>query len=825
MVKGGHIRSTTGTQANAQTQKVLQVARKLAATIGADFFEATAKHLAKAIEADCVLIGEFAGGQMERVRTLACWMDGQTAARDFELAGSASAPLLFGKSIQCRSDAQGRFPDDILLAQVKAQAVLGVPLLDPPGRPIGLMLALYRRAVTRVGGPRQLLEIFSARAAAELSRKKQEDELRESEQRYRAFICRSTDAMWRMEFEHPIDTSLSAKEQLDEIYRLGYVAECNHALAQLLGFENCEQLLGSRLEDLLPRSEVHEEAHLKAIQNGYDFTTVEVTRVDRFGRPRHLLRTHWGIVEDGMLARIWGTTRDITDLKLSEQELGASERRMSRLLETMKLVVVIEDPDGAISYCNRYFCSQTGWTAAAVKGKTWMEMLAPAEDRERLEAIFAEARNKPEAPVHFESTLLGPDGQHWHFDWDRTVLRDAGGRVAAWATIGRDVTAHKALEEQLRQAQKLATIGKLAGGVAHDFNNLLTVILGYSAHLLESPERLNPVAHTALDEIQKAASKGAELTHRLLAFGRRQILRPEILSLNLLISDSAQMLRALIGEDVHLTTVLDPSIGLIRIDSASFHQVLMNLAVNARDAMPEGGTLLISTSNVVIEATDRDKLIAPGEYVQVTVSDSGTGMSDEVRNHLFEPFFTTKAQGKGTGLGLSMVYGIVQQSGGTIAVQSAPGQGTTFRLSFPRVMGEAKCDGKTDRKVETRRGAETILLVEDREDVRELTAHTLREYGYTVLDAESPARALELGLDRGRTIHLLLTDVVLPQINGFDLASRIRTCHGGIKVLFMSGYADPARVAERITEPGCAYLQKPFDPHMLAVAVRELLDH
>jgi two-component system, cell cycle sensor histidine kinase and response regulator CckA len=825
MIKGGYTKSSAAAETNNQEQKVLQVARKLAATIGMDFFQATAKHLAKAVAADCVLIGELVGGQMERVRTLGAWMDNQPVSFEFELAGSAAAELAFGKPCLYRSDVQSRFPSDKLLAEIGAHAVIGLPLLDQQGRPIGLILALYRHPTARTSMSKQLLQIFSARAAAELRRKKQEDDLRESEQRYRAFISRSADAMWRIEFERSIDTSLSAPDQLEEMYRYGYLAECNDALAHQWGLEKAEQIIGSSLEHLVPRSDPElEEANLNAIRHGYDCTTTEVIWVDKLGRRRHLLRSQWGIVEDGMLERIWGTTRDITDLKLSEEELDASEKRMSHLLQTMKLVVVIEDPAGAITYCNKYFYRRTGWTAAAVKGKTWPDLLSPPEERSKLLAKFESARAKPETPIHFESILLGPDAQRWHFDWDRTVLRNAAGNVAAWASLGRDVTEHKALEACLRQAQKLATIGKLAGGVAHDFNNLLTVILGYSGRLLEDREHLDPTTGTALEEIRKAASKGADLTHRLLAFGRRQVLRPEILNLNLLISDSAQMLRSLIGADIHFTTVLDPSAGLVRIDAGSFHQVLMNLAVNARDAMPHGGSLTIATAKVTISESEKEKFLAPGDYVEVTVTDSGTGMTEEVRDHLFEPFFTTKDEGKGTGLGLAVVYGIVQQSGGSILVESEPGKGTTFRLYFPRVTETPKAATDKDTPIVVERGSETVLLVEDREDVRELTARTLRDLGYTVHEADSPERALEIGLDRSRTIHLLLTDIVMPRINGFDLAARIRTYHNGLKVLFMSGYTDPLRVSEKVTQPGSAYLQKPFTPQALGITIRNLLD-
>jgi PAS domain S-box-containing protein len=796
----------------------------VAASIGTEYFQAIAKHLTRLLAADCVLIGEFRGGQMECVRTLGAYMDGQPFQFEFELSGSASASLVFGKPSQCRSEAQSRFPSDRLIPVVRAQALLGLPLCDPQGRAIGMIMVLYRHPMVSFTVAKEMLQFFSDRAAAELYRKKEEDELRESEQRYRAFIAKNADAMWRVEFEQPIDITLSVQEQVEAMYRYGYVAECNDAAADLLGLKKAEQVIGFRLEDISPRSDPNmHTATVATVRSGYEFTTIELTRQDRSGKWRHLLRSQWGIVEDGKLERIWGTTRDITELKTSEQELDASKRRMADMLDTMKLVVLIEDLEGAVTHCNRHFHRMTGWRAADINGRSWLDLMVPPDERKRVRSVFERARSRPENPVHFEASLLGPEGHRWELDWDRTSLRDANDRIVAWANIGRDITRHKALEAQLRQAQKLATIGKLAGGLAHDFNHLLTVILGYSTRLLEDWDRLDPGSYSALDEIRKAATKGSELTNRLLAFGRRQALRPEVLNLNSLIADSEHMLQRLIGDQIRLVTTLDPEAGSVRIDAGSFHQVLMNLVVNARDAMPGGGTLTIGTANQTI--TDSEPSAAdPGEYVLLTVSDTGTGMTNEVREHLFEPFFTTKDQGRGTGLGLSTVYGIVQQNAGSIFVDSEPGCGSTFRIYLPRVTAKAEPERPREYASELQTGSETILLVEDREDVRELTARTLRDLGYAVLEAEDSATALKFFRDRTQTIDLLLTDVAMPGINGFELADLIRTYQNDIKVLFVSGYADPEHFAARLSEPGSAYLPKPFTPQALATLIRHLLD-
>jgi CheY-like chemotaxis protein len=365
----------------------------------------------------------------------------------------------------------------------------------------------------------------------------------------------------------------------------------------------------------------------------------------------------------------------------------------------------------------------------------------------------------------------------------------------------------------------------LASGLAHDFNNLLTVIMGYSAALLRDRDP-SDAAYLGLTQIRKAAAKGAELTQRLLEFGRRQVLRPEVLNLNTVIADARHLIRQLIGGDIPLVTELEPSLWRTRLDAGCFHRVLMNLASNARDAMPRGGTLTIATSNTTVkQASDPPFCLLPGEYVHVRVSDTGTGMTDEIRSHLFEPFFTTKEHGKSSGLGLSTVYGIVEQSGGWIFVDTTPGKGTTFRLYFPRVQAEARQPREDAVASIAQRGTENILLVEDREDVRRLIGQILRDLGYTVLEADGPARALELAQDRSHSIHLLLTDVVMPEMNGIELADHVLTYQNATKVLYMSGYADaPYNISEKLSEPGAAYLQKPFTPSGLAASVRRVLD-
>ena len=819
------MRDSQGVRANprrsAEERSVLDIARKVAATVGADFFTAIATHLGKALSADCVLIGEFVGGSMEGVRTLGASLDGKPASFAFELAGTAAADVALGKPCVCRSDAATRFPQDTFLPSIGAQSVIAEPLQNHHKRAEGLIMVCYRRPMMSFRIIKQVLTIFSHRAAAELRRKRHEEELEQSEQRHRAFIASSADAMWRIEFDHSIPIDLPEEEQLFQIYNDGYLAECNDALARLCGFEKAEQLIGAKVREIAAESDkTVRQANLLAIRSGFAYTTVEIGPVNRGGVERHLLRSQWGIVEEGKLQRVWGISRDITQLKTSEKELDASRQRMADLLETMQLVVVIVDPQGLTSFCNKYFYQRTGWNEADIIGKDWIERMIPPEEHGSLRKICS--HSLPESPTHFEGTLLGPTDQRWQFAWDRTALRDHKGNIAGWANIGRDVTEYHALQVQLTQAQKLATIGELAGGLAHDFNNLLTVILGYGAALLKDRPETDP-AHLGLTEIRKAASRGAELTQRLLAFGRRQVLRPEVIDVNRLIGDAEYMMRHLVGDDIRVAVKLEPSLWKVRLDSSSFHQVLMNLVANARDAMPQGGAITVATANVKVDVANGPELLLPsGEYVRVTVSDTGTGFAEAAQSHLFEPFFTTKQ--KGTGLGLSTVYGIVQQSGGQIFVDSKSQVGATIRMYFPRTEGEEAVRKLATAPTAVQTGSETILLVEDRDEVRELVAQLLRPLGYTVLEATGALNALEMAHDQTHAIDLLLTDVAMPDMDGFQLAEQMRIFRDGIKTLFMSGFADDPQVALRVSQPGFAYLEKPFTPDVLATAVRNILD-
>ena len=417
------------------------------------------------------------------------------------------------------------------------------------------------------------------------------------------------------------------------------------------------------------------------------------------------------------------------------------------------------------------------------------------------------------------------DGTCFPIESTATPLRQEGRQVGS-VFVFKDITERRHLEEQFRQAQKMEAVGRLAGGVAHDFNNLLTVVSGYSELLAHNPS-LDAKAQEAVTEVHKAAERAIAVTRQLLAFGRKQILAPRPLDLTELVRDMEPILRRLLGEDIEMVTELAPHLPPVTADAGQLQQIVMNLVVNSRDAMPDGGTLTITTSDVPVDAATaaQQPSLQPGRYALLTVADTGCGMDADTRHHIFEPFFTTKEAGRGTGLGLATVYGIVVQSGGHIDVQSEPGRGTTFRVLWPQAGDGADATPATEPPPDAvRGGTETLLLVEDEESVRGLAARVLQSYGYRVLEARDGAEALQVAQGTSEYLHLLVTDVVMPGISGLELARRLGAQRPRLRVLYMSGYTDDAIVRRGVLAADAQFLPKPFTPEVLVRRVREVLD-
>jgi len=446
-------------------------------------------------------------------------------------------------------------------------------------------------------------------------------------------------------------------------------------------------------------------------------------------------------------------------------------------------------------------------------------------------------RNSTEYDKLKEQLSQGEDFKNVEVGWKRkdgaqiTVhcsgrpVKDEYGAIAYFEVFAEDVTQRRVLERQLRMAQKMEAIGRLSGGIAHDFNNLLGVIIGYSQVLKGSLGQGNPLYEHA-DEVEKAGRRAASLTRQLLAFSRQQVLEPTILNLNTLVADTEKMLHRLIGEDVVLSASFDEGLGRVKADSGQVEQIIMNLVVNARDAMPQGGKITIATSNAEMDAVFvRDHAGSKvGSYVMLTVADTGCGMDAETQAHIFEPFFTTKERGKGTGLGLSTVYGVVKQSGGYVWVDSEPGKGAAFKIYLPRFEEAVDAPGEGGAPPETTRGTETVLLVEDSEPLRKLAHRFLENNGYRVRAAANGEEALQTAAHEREPIQLLLTDVVMPGMNGRVLASHLVPRQPGMKVLYMSGYTDSFIAGHGVLEPGTYLLNKPFTEETLMRKVREVLD-
>jgi len=463
---------------------------------------------------------------------------------------------------------------------------------------------------------------------------------------------------------------------------------------------------------------------------------------------------------------------------------------------------------------------------------SWRDLIH-AEDRERVALAFREAARQGRRVLRVEYRIVRRDGEVRWLEDRRQMLYDAAGRFQHVDGLLTDVTDRKAaeeerrrLEEQLLQAQKMEAVGRLAGGVAHDFNNILTAILGYCDMALSQAGPGAPL-RGLLEEIRRSGDRAAALTRQLLAFSRKQVFQPLVLDVNEVVEGMAAMLRRIIGEDVRLVVQPAPNLWSVRADPAQLEQVIVNLAVNARDAMAAGGTLTIETANADLTPSyaEAHYPVVPGEYVMIAVTDTGCGMTEEVKARLFEPFFTTKEKGKGTGLGLATVYGIVKQSGGYIWVYSEPGRGTTFKIYLPRAEAQARPLSAREKAPPSRlTGTETVLLAEDDEILRQLAEHLLAGAGYTVISAASGAEALEKARRHEGPIHLLLTDVVMHGMGGTDLAQGFAEIAPGGRVLYMSGYTENAIVHHGVLDVGIHFLQKPFTREMLLRKVREVLD-
>jgi two-component system cell cycle sensor histidine kinase/response regulator CckA len=632
--------------------------------------------------------------------------------------------------------------------------------------------------------------------------------LRVSEARYRALVRASSDAVW----VH--DATLG-------IYTLN---DSSMWWQELTGQTPEQASVWGWLERVHPDDrERTRDAWTKSLQDGSHYE-VQYRIQARDGVYRHVLVRGVPIRNSDGSIREWvGMFRDMTDRLMAEQALFQSEERFRAFMDNSPVAASIIDTDGRIVYASKTFLRTFMLPAGDPIGRTLFELFIPDIAQSWLEASCKAL----EASTAIEATEPGirADGTEGTFLTYRFPLNGAG-NARLVGGIAADITERRRLEEQLRQVHKMEAVGQLAGGIAHDFNNVLTVIQGFSDLVLAELPSEDPLAEP-IAEIKKAGARAAELTGQLLAFSRKAVVRPTLLDLNAVVADAENLLRRLIGEDIDLTATLDPGLWRVEADPVQIDQVLLNLVSNARDAMPQGGSLTVETRNVVVEVgehVERRVPVPPGSYVCLSVTDTGCGMEPATIDRIFEPFFTTKEPGKGTGMGLAAVYGIVQQFNGHIRVQSQPGAGASFHIYLPP-RNEIVVDERTAiESLPAPTGHETLILVEDDDAVRALSRQILSRHGYVVLEARDGAEAVRICQQYPGTIDLLVSDVVMPVMSGLQVAQRLREMRPGMKTLFVSGYPEDALDGHGVLKAEITLLPKPFTPAALANKVRSVLD-
>ena len=626
----------------------------------------------------------------------------------------------------------------------------------------------------------------------------------------------------------PVPISSQYRQLIEQIPAITYMAErgldgrwfyVSPQITQILGFtpeewlgnpqnwrkqvhpEDLERVLAEEDRSLRNEGDLYRtEYRLRTRENKYVWVRDEATYVR----------------ENGSQLFMRGLLLDITEHKQAEEELRRSEHRLQTTINAAPVILFALDRQGVFTFSAGKGLQDLGLKPGQVVGHS----------------VFDVYRDEPEILDHVRRVLAGEDftavdpltraqriyETHW------TPSRDSAGNQTGVIGVATDVTERVHLQEQLRSMQQMEAIGRLAGGIAHDFNNLMNIVLGHT-QILAAEKDLTEGMQNGLAQVRKAAERATSLTQQLLAFSRKQVLRPKFVHLNEIVTDVEKMLARVIGEDIELVSRLDPSLAWVKADPIQLQQVLMNLAVNARDAMPHGGKLLLETCNVAREeaSTQQQPGFPSCPCVMLAVSDTGDGMSEEVLEHIFEPFFTTKEQGKGTGLGLATVYGIVKQSGGHISVSSTLGKGTTFCIYFPAET--ASVEAIVEAPVaKVARGTETILVVEDEPNLREIIRVFLEDYGYRVLEATDVDEALRLVKTLSDPIHLTLTDVIMPGMSGRQLAEQILIVRPTMRIVYMTGYTDDMVIQHRVLNPGVTLLQKPFEKAQLAAKVRQVLD-
>jgi PAS domain S-box-containing protein len=766
-----------------------------------NFFVALAQFLGKSLDLDYVVIDRLAE-DLEIAETLALYAKGAVVPNmRYALKGTPCENVMGREMCIYPQGVQQQFPEDALLIEMGVDSYIGIPLWDSFGRPIGLIALMDSQPIPDVKSATQLLQLVATRAAAELERERSDRILRARELEFRTLAENSPDNIARY----------------DADCRTVYV---NPALERVLG-RSVSEMLGETPREA-PRIEEAGEYQDKVagVLTTGKASEMDLVLPDRGKGVRyHNIRFVAERGDDGKITGVLAIGRDITERKLSEEEL----RKLSQAIEQSPVSIIITDTAGQIEFVNSKFCEISGYSREEALGQNSRIFKSGETSAAEYQKLWQTISTGGVWSGEFHN--LKKNGELF---WEHATIapvRDAQQQITHYVAVKEDITERKSLEEQLHQAQKLESVGQLAGGVAHDFNNMLAVILGRTEMALQQVPPGQPLANS-LQEILKAAERSADLTRQLLAFARKQVITPQVIDLNEIMEGMLKMLRRLIGEGIDLAWLPYSTLMAVNMDPTQFDQILVNLCVNARDAIDGEGKITIETHPAVFDkhyCADHAEAI-PGEYILLAVSDNGPGMDKSILERIFEPFFTTKGIGRGTGLGLATVYGIVRQNNGFINVYSEPGQGTTFKIYLPRHTAGSVPEPGEDQVTPIARGNEILLLVEDETSILNMTGQMLESCGYQVLLAETPGAALQIARNFTNEIQLLISDVVMPGMNGPELQKQLMTCYPRIRSLFMSGYPTNVIVRHGVLMEGVHFLQKPFALNALAAKVREVLD-
>ncbi len=748
--------------------------------------------------------------------------------------GLTAYVLRTGKSLLCDqvvSDELERTGEATLVG-APAPIWLGVPLIVE-GKTIGAMVVQHY-SDTSIYGEREkhILEFVSTQVAKAIERKRAEEALKQSKDRYRAFVEQSTEGIWRFDSDFPISTFLPEDEQIKLFFKHFYLAECNDAMAQMYGYLKASEIIGTKLGDMLiPDEPRNLEIFTNFIRSGYRLTQAESRELDRFGNPKIFLNNFVGIIENNSVKGWWGTQIDVSENRRAEEMLRDSEEKFRTLFEESQDCIIFSTVDGKLLDVNPASVELFGYsTKEELLGiGSVCELYSNPDDRE----IFRNYLTQHRLLHDLEVIIKRKNGEKKVVLESASTVLDVAGNIVGYRAFLRDITERKKLEEQLRQAQKMESIGTLAGGIAHDFNNILGIILGYTS-LLESgisdPQR----AAQCTDTIKKAVKRGADLVRQLLTFARKDEPLFSTIDVNELVLELTRMLKQTFPKNISIENMLHENLPSIIADSSQLHIALLNLCVNARDAIAAVSKIddmaeeriIISTGLMNIAETQQKFSDATASgYIFISITDTGVGMDEETRNRMFEPFFTTKELGKGTGLGLSVVYGVVNSHNGFVEVNSSLGVGSTFTLYFPLAEIETNEDrGKEDRIVLTPGASETILIVEDEEMLANLLAAIFEDHGYKVLIAKDGQEGIEIFRLNKDDINLVLSDMGLPRLGGFEMFMKMKEVKANVAAILASGYFDPNLKKELLDAGAKDFIQKPYMPEKILQRIREILD-